>query len=212
MTTAGGAIRGHAAAELGSRGIWLLVLAAGSSSRMRGPDKLMEIVDGFPQIARVARAGIDAELETIIALPCPSGARGAALSGLPVRIVEVVDADEGMGASLRAAAAALPPEAMAALILPADMPEIDATDLMAIADAFSGEEVVRGAAGTVPGHPVLFPRRLFPALTRLSGDRGARDVLLNEEARLVGLPSNHALTDLDTPEAWAEWHANRDHN
>ena len=210
MTATGGANRDHAAAEPGSRGIWLLVLAAGSSSRMRGQDKLMETVDGIPQIVRAARAGIDAGLETIVAVPCPSGPRGAALSGLPVRIVEVADADEGMGASLRAASAALPQEAEAAMVLPADMPEIDAADLAAVARAFSGDEVIRGASGAVPGHPVLFPRRLIPALTRLSGDRGARDVLLNEEARLVPLPLTHALTDLDTPEAWASWRIDRD--
>lgn len=209
MTTAGGAIRDHAAAVHGSRGIWLLVLAAGSSSRMRGRDKLMEIVDGIPQIVRASRAGIDAGLETIVAIPCSSGTRRAALTGLPVQIVEVVDADEGMGASLRTATAALPPEAEAAMVLPADMPEINAADLAAVAGAFTGEDVIRGASGAVPGHPVLFPRRLIPALTRLSGDRGARDVLHNEEAQLVPLPLTHALTDLDTPEAWAEWRASR---
>lgn len=169
----------------------------------------MEMVDGIPQIVRAARAGIDAGLETIVAVPCPSGARGSALSELPVRIVEVVDADEGMGASLRAASAALPPEAEAAIVLPADMPEIDAADITAVAGAFSGDEVIRGASGSIAGHPVLFPRRLFPMLTRLSGDRGARDVLANKEVRLIRLPGAHALTDLDTPEAWAEWRACR---
>lgn len=210
MTAAGEAIRETTEAEFGSRGIWLLVLAAGSSTRMRGRDKLMETVDGIPQIVRAARAGLDAGLETIVAVPCPSGTRGEALSGLPVRIVEVADADEGMAASLRAAAAALPLEAEAAMVLPADMPEIDAADLKAVAGAFNGDGVVRGASGSTQGHPVLFPQRLFPMLARLSGDRGARDLLLNEEVRLVLLPGTHALKDLDTPEAWTQWRAGRD--
>ena len=210
MTPADKEIPDHAGAEPGSRGIWLLVLAAGSSTRMRGRDKLMEMVDGIPQIVRAARAGIDAGLETIVAVPCPSGTRGEALSGIPVRIVEVADADEGMAASLRAAASALPPEADAAMVLPADMPEIDAADIAAVAGAFSGDGVIRGASGAVPGHPVLFPQRLLPALTRLSGDRGARDALADEKVRLVRLPSAHALTDLDTPEAWASWRTDRD--
>ena len=57
------------------------------------------------------------------------------------------------------------------------------------------------------GHPVIFPARLWPDLVRLQGDQGARDMLKSEAVQLCPLPGQHALTDLDTPEAWAAWRA-----
>jgi molybdenum cofactor cytidylyltransferase len=52
---------------------------------------------------------------------------------------------------------------------------------------------------------VLLPARLFPALARLTGDAGARSLLVGEAVRLVGLPRGHATTDIDTVEALAQW-------
>jgi molybdenum cofactor cytidylyltransferase len=59
----------------------------------------------------------------------------------------------------------------------------------------------------VAGHPVLFPADLRAELLALQGDEGARMVLQRHKARLrlIALPNQHALTDLDTPEAWAAW-------
>jgi CTP:molybdopterin cytidylyltransferase MocA len=63
----------------------------------------------------------------------------------------------------------------------------------------------------MPGHPVLFPARLRPALLRLKGDQGARDILRTEADQILPLPlpGSRAVTDLDTPEDWAAWRALR---
>jgi molybdenum cofactor cytidylyltransferase len=44
---------------------------------------------------------------------------------------------------------------------------------------------------------------------RLTGDQGARDLLRAhaDDVRAVVLPARHAVTDLDTPEDWANWRA-----
>ena len=98
------------------------------------------------------------------------------------------------------------------MILPADMPELETSDLAAvIADfAVAPDAIHRGAdADGTPGHPVIIPQRLFPALEGLRGDEGARSVLKREDVRLTALPGRRALTDLDTPEDWAAWRAGR---
>jgi hypothetical protein len=61
------------------------------------------------------------------------------------------------------------------------------------------------------GHPVIFPADLRAAFATLSGDQGARTILQAHAARLhtIALPGHHALTDLDTPEAWAVWTQSR---
>jgi molybdenum cofactor cytidylyltransferase len=143
-------------------------------------------------------------------LPGPDHPRAACLDGMAVTRVIVADAAEGMGASIRAGAAALPPGCAAVMILPADMPDLDADDLRRMQDAWQArpEAILRAVDrdGT-PGHPVIFPADLFPALAACEGDTGARGVLRDHAARIVAvpLPDHHATTDLDTPEAWAAW-------
>lgn len=190
----------------------LLLLAAGSSSRMRGRDKLLEDVDGQPLLRRQAEAGIAANLRVVVTLPPDRPARLTALDGALVDIVVVDDAAEGIAASIRAGIAALPERATGAIVLPADMPDIGASDLSQLSrchNDFPGH-VFRGATALgEPGHPVLFPARLFPKLRQLTSDVGARALLKNESARLIALSGTAALTDLDTPEAWQTWRAKR---
>jgi molybdenum cofactor cytidylyltransferase len=186
----------------------LLVLAAGASSRMRGADKLLEPVDGVALIARTVGAALATGLPVIVALRPDRPARAEAIAGMAVERVTVPDAAEGMGASLRSAAAAAPEGAGLVVIL-ADMPEITAEDLAALVAAFeaaSGDKVVRAASEDGrPGQPVIFPARLRPALMALRGDTGGRDILKAETQVLVPLPGRRALVDLDTPEDFAAW-------
>ena len=190
----------------------LLLLAAGSSSRMRGGDKLLEDVGGEPMLARSARAAADTGLEVIALLRPDRPEREQALAGIAVRRVMVPDAGGGMSASLRAGVAASPPDAPVAVLL-ADMPEIGAADILRLVAAFEtagGTRIVRAAtADGRPGQPVIFPARLRDALLDLSGDTGGRDILRQEDPLLVSLPDNRAVTDLDTPEDFAAWRRSR---
>ncbi len=176
---------------------------------MRGADKLLEIVDGVPVLLRQARAALASGATVVVCLPTDRPRRDAVLAGLGVKRVRVDDAEEGMAASIRAGVRAVPRGATGAMILPADMPEIDADDLSRMLTAFTAAGrtgIVRGMSETGdPGHPVVFPRRLFPDLAALSGDEGARRLCEGEKVELVRLPGTHALTDLDTPEDWAAW-------
>lgn len=191
----------------------ILLLAAGAASRMRGADKLMEPVEGEPLLRLQARRALATGCRVVVTLPPDRPARVIALQGLDVVQVTVPDPKEGMAASLVAGMAALP-ERTAVMVLLADLPEITTADLCRLlaAHARASGAILRGAAqdGT-PGHPVLFPPSLRPDLMRLTGDAGARPVLMAHAAfvQLVPLPGRHAVTDLDTPEDWATWRAGR---
>nr|WP_281258543.1 nucleotidyltransferase family protein [Pontivivens insulae] len=191
------------------------MLAAGQGRRMRGADKLLEDVDGQPLIRHLAnRALASAATSVIVAVPSGHTDRIAALAGLPVTIVEVPDAVEGMSASLRAAAQQIG-DADSAIVMLGDMPDISTTlldRLIARAGAQGGAEIVRpvlrdGRAG----HPVLFGKSHVPALCAVTGDRGARDVIAaaHDALELIEVEDDAPLTDLDTPEAWADWRARR---
>jgi len=193
-----------------------ILLAAGSSSRMRGADKLMETVEGAPLLRRSAQTLLSSQADEVIVVLRPDDdARRAALDGLDVKLIENPQAAEGMGASIRAGIAAAAPDAGAALMALADMPDITARDinaLIAAYDAEEGREIIRAAdPDGAPGNPVLFGRRFFEPLRVLEGDEGARSILAANAdlVRLVRLSTDASRVDLDTPEAWAEWRARK---
>ncbi|MDX1780870.1 MAG: nucleotidyltransferase family protein [Thalassovita sp.] len=188
----------------------ILILAAGSSSRMGpGRDKLLEPVGGLPLLTLVLERARATGCLVYVCLPSPAHPRAQLIEDEAVP-VWVPDADEGMGASIRTGIRALPDETDAVMILPADMPELTTGDLRAVLDAHVPGRIARGTgAEGKPGHPVIFPREYFEDLKALGGDQGARRVLAGNVDRvdLVALPAQHALTDLDTPEAWQAWRA-----
>ncbi|NKX46488.1 nucleotidyltransferase family protein [Roseicyclus persicicus] len=188
----------------------LLLLAAGSSSRMKGRDKLLEDMGGEPLLRLMARRATKAGVPVRVVLGPAQDARRAALDGLAVEIVEATGTD-GMAASIRAGVAGLAGPVLVAL---ADMPEITAQDLylMLSLGAQSPGTILRAATQDGrPGNPVLFPADLVPELAQLTGDAGARDILKREAARVALLPlqGDRAAVDLDTPEDWAAWRARR---
>lgn len=176
---------------------------------MRGTDKLLETIEGEALLVRTLRRAIATGLPVIVALAPDRPERLDAIKGLAARDLIVPDASEGMGASLRAAAAAAPEGAPLVVIL-ADMPEITTEDintLVRVFEAEGGDRVVRATAvDGRPGQPVIFPSRLRNDLRALTGDAGGRDILRQEDPRLVPLDDCRALVDLDTPEDFAVWH------
>ncbi|MDQ2092729.1 nucleotidyltransferase family protein [Rhodalgimonas zhirmunskyi] len=189
----------------------ILILAAGASSRMRGRDKLLEMIDDLPLIRRQAEMARTVSQSVIVALPAAPHPRHSALEGLDVTRIEVPEATLGMGHSIAAGVSALPADARGVLLMLADLPDLRADDLKRILHAFEDQPdalIWRGAteAGK-PGHPILFHRQLFPALQNLTGDVGAKEVVRSAGDRLclVPLPGTRARRDLDTPEDWTVW-------
>ena len=181
----------------------ILIPAAGASSRMRGRDKLLELLEGQPMLRRQALIALP--LAPVVVTLRPDDPREAALSGLDLAVLHVPDAATGLSASLRAVAEQV---STALLILPADMPDLTGDDLATVIAAFwkNPDIIHRGSGATgQPGHPVVLPASYLPDLKRLSGDEGARSLLLGHQVNLVPLPGSHATTDLDTPEDWANW-------
>lgn len=179
---------------------------------MRGRDKLLEEVEGTPLLRIVAERALATRASVVVVFPETRPARHAALTGLEIERVMLPDHTGGMAASIRAGMEKVQDKAHGVMILPADMPELKAVHLQQVAKCFlcNPEAVVRACdADETPGHPVIFPRRLFTALHALPDGEGARTALEAEEILLCPLPGRSALTDLDTPEDWADWRNNQ---
>ena len=212
---------GGVASGWGMTQVAVLIPAAGAAARMRGADKLMQPVDGVALIARQTGLACGLGLPVLVTLRADRPARLAALAGLGAE-TEIIDTpDEGLAASVRAGAAwalrlAESRGPVALMVLLADLPDLQAADLAALVRLArlpenAGRILRATAADGTPGHPVIWPMRLLPALLGLRGDMGGRDLLQagRDQTLFVPLAGQRATTDLDTPEAWADWRAAR---
>jgi molybdenum cofactor cytidylyltransferase len=191
----------------GDHRIAAVVLAAGRSTRMRGSNKLLAEIGGKPLIRIAAEQAVASKAKPVIVVTGHERERvEAALKGLPVRLVHNPQFAEGLGTSVRAGIAAVPPQADAAIISLGDMPQVDAALIDRLIAAFDPE---KGALAVVPsidgkrGNPVLWSRRFFPELMAIEGDVGGRHLIGRYGEAVVDVPVSDkgALVDIDTPEA-----------
>jgi molybdenum cofactor cytidylyltransferase len=186
-----------------------LVLAAGRSTRMGGPNKLLELLEGAPLVRHAVDAALAAGLsEVVVVVGHQQAAVAAALEGLPVRFVVNERFAEGLSTSLAAGVKALRPDADGAVVLLGDMPRVGSTLVRRLTDAFApqtGGHVVAPVRAGRRGNPVLWGRRFFDELMRVEGDVGGRRLLeiYPDAVRDVEADDEGALIDVDTPEALA---------
>lgn len=188
----------------------ILILAAGASSRMGHEDKLMKDANGTPLLARVVSHAQSTQLSVFVTVPTTNHPRAALLHGTLATPIAVPDRSKGMAASICRGIDGLPDQTPGVLILPGDMPDLTTEDLTHLSLIFENnpEHIIRATTKDGrPGHPVIFPASLFPDLRQITGDQGARAVVKanKDRLKLVALPGNHALCDLDTPADWAAW-------
>jgi molybdenum cofactor cytidylyltransferase len=181
-----------------------LVLAAGASTRMGGPNKLLCEVDGVPMIHRAVRAAVDSLcVQVVVVTGWQADRIEAALASTAVSFVRNPDYAAGMSGSLRRGLASLPDGVDAALIQLADMPWIGAAHIDRLVETFDPGDpaIVVPVRGDRRGHPVLWPRRFFAQISQLSGDVGARQLLDQHasQVRAVVFDSEAIFRDIDTP-------------
>jgi molybdenum cofactor cytidylyltransferase len=184
-----------------------IVLAAGRSTRMGGPNKLLAEIGGRPLVRIAVEQALASRAKPVIVVTGHERERvEAALKGLPVQLVHNPDFAVGLGGSVRTGIAAVPAAADGAIVCLGDMPQVDAPLIDRLIAGFAPEQ---GALAVVPtidgqrGNPVLWARRFFPDLMAIEGDVGARNLINRYGEAVVEVPvtGKGALVDVDTPEA-----------
>ncbi len=182
-------------------GLHAIVLAAGASRRF-GSIKQRVRLDGRALLnTMVERAGQVAD-EVLVVL----GAHAAQLAPMlgHTRATVVINRgwEEGLASSIRSGLARLPASCAGALLLLGDQARVSAEDLRRLRAAWvrQRDSIVAARFGALTGPPAIFPRCVFPDLTELRGDVGARRVIERHLSRLIAIPMPNAAFDLDTPE------------
>ena len=191
----------------GNRQVPAIILAAGRSTRMGGPNKLLAELGGKPLVRLVAEQALASKAKGLIVV---TGHQAElvekALAGLDVKFVRNPDFAQGLASSVKAGVAAVPDGADGAVICLGDMPMISAALIDRLIEAFAPD---RGNLIAVPvsdgrrGNPVLWSRRFFNELMTLDGDIGARHLIAKHTEAVAEVPVEGfgAFLDIDTPQA-----------
>ncbi len=186
----------------GTPGFHILVLAAGASTRLGSPKQLAR-VRGRPALQLVVANAVSVAGQAVtVVVGSAASETMPMLARMGVSTVVNRRWEEGLGASIRAGIAALPPACEAVLLLLGDQVAVTAEDLRRLAATWKGQETVIASAlyQQAAGVPAIFPRWCFQELAQIRGDKGAKQILQRHAARLVHVPMPNAAVDIDTPE------------
>ncbi len=182
-----------------------VLLAAGESRRMQGPNKLLMRIDGEPLVARTARVLREAGVSPVLAVLGHASAQvAAALAGVEgVDRVVLPDASLGQQASVLAGLRALDVDTGPLLVALSDLALLEPADVRALLCAW--RERARGAV-LVPwhdgrrGNPVVIDAALRRRVLAGPDDRGLRGFIDDhrELVRRWEAPNDHFVFDLDT--------------
>jgi CTP:molybdopterin cytidylyltransferase MocA len=187
-----------------------LVLAAGAATRFGRPKQLAEL-DGVPMLEHSLRTITAAPVGRVVVVLGSSAdeiAHGLDLHG--AEPIVCARWEEGQSASLACGLAELA-ECEAVVVTLGDQPRVSPDAIrrvIAARDTHVGADAPRGTGGALavratyhghPGHPVLLERELFEALRDVSGDKGARNLLMSVPVLDIPCDDLGGGEDVDTP-------------
>ncbi len=183
-----------------------IVLAAGSSSRMPGSQKLLLDIDGVPMVRHVYEAASEGGCHQIVVVYGDDDVKQS-IDGR-ADLVFNPKAETGMASSLQVGLRAMRPEVQAAMVLLGDQPLVGSRTVATLLRAFRREgsrpavAVAQGDGGWAP--PVILSHELWEELYALNGDAGARQVLHGRPELLDIVPAPGRPDDIDTPDDYAK--------
>ncbi|CCB63835.1 NTP transferase domain-containing protein [Hyphomicrobium sp. MC1] len=181
-----------------------VILAAGRSSRFEDGHKLLVEIDGIPVVRHVCQALAASDVADIVLVTSEAnGAVAKAAGPGRWRVAENPDARDGLSTSLRAGLKSISQDVDGLLVALADMPAISTELVNALVSAFRSNPaaiVFPVASDGRRGHPILWPKSLFPELMTVTGDSGGRAILTSHQAlwRPVPCDDEGAFADIDT--------------
>lgn len=175
-----------------------LVLAAGAATRF-GRQKQLATLDGMPLLEHSLRAMTASPVGRVVVV-LGSGA-DEIVSGVNLHGAEPLVCarwEEGQSASLACGLAELA-ACEAVVVTLGDQPRMSPDAIRRVIAARNGFPAVRATYGGTPGHPVLLERELFEPLRNVSGDKGARNLLMSVQVLDVPCDDLGGGEDVDTP-------------
>lgn len=206
----------------------IIILAAGASSRMGVPKQLL-LIEGQTLIERIAEVAMDTPTYPIVMV---LGANRVMikpkLEKMPITIIDNPQWEKGMSSSIKmglAGAYMTQKDIDAAIFLTVDMPFVSAglinkmikaatekPDSQIVACKYD-QQIGTPTVGTpTVGIPVLFKRSLFTDLLELTGDEGAKKIVMKNKEKTILVDFPEGKFDLDTMEEYRNFVSNYNQN
>ena len=183
----------------------IIILAAGSSSRMGQSKQLLEI-NNTPLLLRTVNIARQLKADhTVVVLGANEKEHAAILQNSEVQTIVNKDWKNGMGSSLKTGLRyllAVSTDIHAVIILVCDQPAVTSAYLSDIVQRYrtSKKTIVASFYSDAPGVPALFDKTIFAELLAMDDAHGAKKILLKHitSTELIQFPEGSI--DLDTPE------------
>ena len=185
--------------------IGIIVLAAGSSTRMNEPKQLLEF-EGETLLRRAVKTAVESIFApVVVVLGANFNKTKAQIENFPIEICFNENWRSGLSSSIIKGIEKLfeiEPHAAAVMITLADQPFIQPKHLNRFAEAFyeSKNRIIAAEYENTIGVPALFAREIFGEFFKLTGDKGAKAIIKNRRENPATIHLPEAAPDIDTPQ------------
>ena len=180
-----------------------IILAAGESKRLKSPKQLLkwkgktllnhtinQLKPIFNESIIVVTGAFNKEIEQSI-------------EHQNISVVNNKNWQQGMGSSIANAIHNITDKQyLGALITLCDMPHLNTRDYQKMLAFYNGDKIVATDRNKTPGVPAIFPSKYFTALSSLTEDYGAKNILKQENPELLNIAN--AFIDIDTKEDYQD--------
>jgi molybdenum cofactor cytidylyltransferase len=189
----------------------IIILAAGSSTRMGKPKQLLTY-DNRTFLRHAAEVAVASVCRPIlIVLGAYASQLQSEIDDLPVRSVTNERWADGMGCSIQVGVGALKnydrtDNTEALVLMLCDQPYVSAAVINDLVTAYHANDkgiIASEYSGTL-GVPALFGREYFAELAAMSGAVGAKHLIAAHASDVMSVPFSKGITDIDTPEDYRQ--------
>lgn len=188
--------------------VTILILAAGSSSRLGKPKQLLPWKRSNLLQWAIKSASETMCYRTVLVLGAYSKEILDKIDIKGVDVIENKNWKNGIGSSIAYGVGHIKsnfPETDAVLIMLADQPAIDSNYLKNIISMYNSESeqiIVSSYNNTDFGVPVLFDKFYFNDLLKLKSDEGAKQVINRNRSKIISINNKLNFEDIDTYEVY----------
>ncbi|TLV01285.1 nucleotidyltransferase family protein [Dyadobacter luticola] len=182
----------------------IIILAAGSSSRLGQPKQLLEY-QGKTLIRHVTEAALATVSNVVVVTGFNPQMIENELADLHCHFTENPHWEEGMASSIKSGLTKLQrlsPDVEGVIIAVSDQPFVTETLFqLLISQAENADAgIIASSYADTFGTPVLFTKKYFDALLELSGAEGAKKLLVKFANDAAAIPFPEGKIDIDTQE------------
>jgi len=181
----------------------VIILAAGSSSRLGRPKQLVEI-NGTPLLLISVREALKAEFSSVlVVLGANAREHENAIQDLPVDIIMHPEWEKGMGSSLKAGLEHMiksRPDTSAVIIMVCDQPFLTHTHLNTLYEHYQKTKnpIIASRYNQTLGVPALFDQAFFTQLLNIKDDQGAKAIIARHQSLAEFIDWPEGRYDIDT--------------